>query len=346
MLSVESNWTVFERTRDKTLCTRRAARDLAKVSCKLEIRIKAAFYCPIEAWVMLAPSWNKPEEREFVVDSEESMHMLSIKDLSSDELETLRRSRNPTTVVTTTGEVQTSEEAQENVYDFDLFVTVQLLEDTLAVLSLGKLCEEHGYSCEWVSGQKPRLTKQGKNILCKTEDIVPLVVPGLSSNSGTRSSSTSLPQDSSSTSSSPATERSDDGAPENWRDTPKTQYKRKRDNDFETFRNGHRSSHKISKIQRCLHPRTFPMTQIRNGLQKWHPRSTDFLTHFPKVRNCEVCLRTEMTRASCRRRIGEALPQAEKFGDLITTDHKVLIEEGESRNNHRYAVVVQDLVTQ
>ena len=50
-----------------------------------------------------------------------------------------------------------------------------------------------------------------------------------------------------------------------------------------------------------------------------------------------------MTRVPCRRRIGEALLRAEKFGDLITADQKVLNEDGESRNNHRYAVVVQDL---
>ena len=53
-----------------------------------------------------------------------------------------------------------------------------------------------------------------------------------------------------------------------------------------------------------------------------------------------------MKRALCRRRTGEAVPRAEKFGDLITADHKVLDEEGESRNNHRYAVVVQDLAIQ
>ena len=29
--------------------------------------------------------------------------------------------------------------------ELDLFLTVQLLEDTPAVLSLGKLCEDHGY---------------------------------------------------------------------------------------------------------------------------------------------------------------------------------------------------------
>ena len=46
-----------------------------------------------------------------------------------------------------------------------------------------------------------------------------------------------------------------------------------------------------------------------------------------------------MTRALCRRPTGDAVPRATEFGDLITADHTVLNEEGESRNNHRYAVV-------
>ena len=41
-----------------------------------------------------------------------------------------------------------------------------------------------------------------------------------------------------------------------------------------------------------------------------------------------------------------AVPRAENFGDLITADHKVLSDNCESRNNHRDAVVVQDLATQ
>ena len=75
--------------------------------------------------------------------------MLSKKDVSSDEMDTLRRSRNPTTVVTANGEVQTNQEAQVYVPDLDLFVTVQLLEETPPVLSLAKLCSEHGCSYEW-----------------------------------------------------------------------------------------------------------------------------------------------------------------------------------------------------
>ena len=61
-------------------------------------------------------------------------------------------------------------------------------------------------------------------------------------------------------------------------------------------------------------------------------------THFPKDRNCEVCLRIIKTRAPCRRRTGAAILRAENFGDLITADHKVLSEGCESRNNHRHAV--------
>ena len=69
-------------------------------------------------------------------------------------------------------------------------------------------------------------------------------------------------------------------------------------------------------------------------------------THFPKERNCDICLRTKMTRASCRRRAGTVVPKAVNLGDLVTADHKVQSEGCESRNKHRYAVVAQDLGTQ
>ena len=59
-----------------------------------------------------------------------------------------------------------------------------------------------------------------------------------------------------------------------------------------------------------------------------------------------ICMRTKITRAPCSKRTGEAILRAENFGDLITADHKVLSEGCESRNDHRYAVVVQDLATE
>ena len=79
--------------------------------------------------------------------------------------------------------------------------------------------------------------------------------------------------------------------------------------------------------------------------QKW-TRFHSVQTHFPKDRNCDICMRTNITRASCRRRANAVMLRADIFGDLITADHKVPSEESESRNSHRYAVVVQDLATQ
>ena len=39
-------------------------------------------------------------------------------------------------------------------------------------------------------------------------------------------------------------------------------------------------------------------------------------THFPKDRNCDICLRTKITRASCRRRTSTFVPRAENSGDF------------------------------
>ena len=57
-----------------------------------------------------------------------------------------------------------------------VFVTVMLLENTPAVLSLGKLTlREFAHSYHWTSGQKPHLIKKGKKIHCETSNHVPLV---------------------------------------------------------------------------------------------------------------------------------------------------------------------------
>ena len=119
------------------------------------------------------------------------MHMISKKDLSNAEMDTLTKSRSPTIVITANGEVQTHEEAIVYVKELDIFLTMKVLENTPAVLSLGKLCDENGYSYEWINGQKTHLIKDGIRIICNTENFVPIVVPGLSRSSSSGSSSTS-----------------------------------------------------------------------------------------------------------------------------------------------------------
>ena len=134
------------------------------------------------------------------------MHMISKKDLNSAEMDTLTKSCSPTIVITANGEVQTHEEAIVYVKELDISLTMKVLENTPAVLSLGKLCDENGYSYEWINGQKPHLIKDGIRIICNTENFVPIVVPGLSSSSSGSSSAlrTPMKQESRSSSSSSA----------------------------------------------------------------------------------------------------------------------------------------------
>ena len=138
------------------------------------------------------------------------MHMISKKDLSNAEMDTLTKSFSPMIVITANGEVQTHEEAIVYVKELDIFLTLKVLDNTPAVLSLGKLCDENGYSYEWINGQKPHLIKDGIRIICNTENFVPIVVPGLSSSSSGSSSTLRTPikqesRSSSSTSSSSPT---------------------------------------------------------------------------------------------------------------------------------------------
>ena len=384
---------------------REAAWRLAKSVFKFKEKNKAAFFSPSENRCLPASNL-KPEEREFVVDSGASMHMISKIYLNSAEMDTLTKSCSPTTVITANGEVQTHEEATVSVKELDIFLTMKVLENTPAVLSLGKLCDENGYSYEWINGQKPHLIKNGFGYSAiRRTSFRSWFQPGLSTNSSSSSHpSTSMtpsrqennrPTSSSSSSTSPTTivssdsetreredlsgidshpvpvsrtnveemiERGDPLFAANPGSPPKPTQNLKPNSEETTTERGdplfaeipewlqefrenlvddeipeHRDSHASSSHEVSLEP-----TSTRSEDLGKH----SVYTHFPKDRNCEICKRTKITRAPCRRRNGGAVPRAENFGDLITADHKIVSEGCESRNNHRYAIVVQDLATQ
>ena len=363
---------------------REAAWRLAKSILKLKEKIKTAFFSPSENRCLPAPSTLKPEERELVVDSGASMHMISKKDLNSEEMDTLTKSRSHTIVITANGEVQTHEEAPVYVKEMDTFLTMKVLETTPAVLSLGKLCDEHGYSYEWINGQKPHLIKNRIRIQSNTENFVPIMVLGLSTSSSSSSHpSTSMtpskqeidhPTFSSSSSTSPTTTVSSDGktsAREDLRGTDSyptsvssshVERKERGDPLTKPTKNPKPSKNENHEKERCdpLYSDILAWLQEfrENLVDDRVPERTDshassshepssepmssvdlfkhsVYTHFPKDRNCEICQRTKITRAPCRRRIGGAVPRAENFGDLITADHEVLSVGCESQNNHR-----------
>ena len=361
---------------------RAAAWKLAKNVLKLKEHERATFFSPSENWCLPA-SILKPEEREFVVDSGASMHMISKKDLSNAEMDSLTKSCSPTIVITANGEVQTHEEGTVYVKELYIFLTMK-------VLSLGKLCDENGYSYEWINGQKPHLIKDGIRIICNTENFVPIVVPGLSSSSSGSSSTlrTSMKQEShfsSSSSSSPSSPTVGEIQVREREDAPNSDISPVPVSNLVDDGSGQpeeiqaNKNQKPNKKETTIERRNPLDSEIKEWLQEFRENLVDdeiplqggshassshevslepttkrredlgkhsVYTHFPKDRNCEICKRTKITRAPCRRRNGEAVPRAANFGDLKTADHKVLSDNCESRNNHRYAVVVQDLATQ
>ena len=115
-----------EETEWKEQGAREAAWKLAKSVLNCKEQERATFFSPSENL--------KPEEREFVVDSGASMHMISKKDLSDAEMDTLKKSCSPTIVITANGEVQTHEEATVYVKELDKFLTMKVLDNTPAVL--------------------------------------------------------------------------------------------------------------------------------------------------------------------------------------------------------------------
>ena len=207
--------------------------------------------------------------------------------------------------------------------------------------------KEHGYSYEWPVVKKPQLTKNGKIILCSTENVVPIAVPGLPTgfpSSSASSSSTSVPQDKShDTSSSPAfsevtTDRAIQQKPKRGQRTGIEKSIAR----FATVVGGvHRKSQRQKK---CQHQGTRPQT-LRNVQRKWDQGSAVFI---PTSRHTEIA-KSAREPTSQGLLAGSALAMQYVGRKLRWHDHsrsQVLTERCESRNNHRYAVVVQDLATQ
>ena len=219
---------------------------------------------------------------------------------------------------------------------FTIFVSSWLsreLEDTLVVMTSGNLCEEHGCTYEWASGQNLHLTKDGKTIQCENENFVLVVVPGLSSSSSTSSSSTSPPQDSSSSLNPPGSRRNE-GAPGNWR-------KGATGNSLQNLPEWLEDSTENLKDTEVSALADTSHDSDSERPTKVAPRKHSIYTHFPEDPNCEVCKRTQNYKGTLQKTQSRSSISGRSLVTM-TTDHNVFNEGCESRNNHRCSVVVQD----
>ena len=93
-------------------------------------------------------------------------------ELTPEELETVKVIRLPTTVITSNVLVDTTQEATVYVRCLDMFVTVQLLEDTPAVVSLGTPAKKLCTTMSELRSNTIVLLKKKKKILRKCDHQV------------------------------------------------------------------------------------------------------------------------------------------------------------------------------
>ena len=200
-----------------------------------------------------------------------------------------------------------------------------LLNEAPAITKLHKLWSKRGCSFEWKMGETPKVARSGKTSTSTKDNSVLLVVSRLSSYSSSILSSTSRPTDQSNysrnlgTSSDPVT-------------TPKWQacIPMLTELDKQTTRK--------------------PWTSKRDEQGRFNARQAHVLAHwFEREKSdsegdaseVERQKRKHSVHAFFRKNQMRSILRTEKYGDLTTAEHKIVIEGRESRNNHRYAVVVQ-----
>ena len=245
----------------------------------------------------------------------------------------------------------------------------KILEDTQTVLSLGKLCEDHGYSIEWTNAQKNMSNHKvvfGYDAIRSTtyqswsrafRRLLRQAHQQLRHHYRRKVQVQHLFQHQFKIENAAEQVRSNQY---NLSPDPTKNPKPKKKRTIEQVRSSRPSfSDKLEWLQDFrenladdsvperheTHASSFHYSSLE-PLRRVTPGNHSVYTHFPKDRNSEICQRTKITRVPCRRRTGGAVPRAEHFGGLTTADHKMLTDGCESRSNARYAIVVQDLATQ
>ena len=184
---------------------------------------------------------------------------------------------------------------------------VKLLDDYLAVLSLGMLCETMHFF--WTTGKHKSWTKDGITYECRSENHVPVVALTRHQSTPAIAADHSLPDWL-----QPFTEGSVEAAPAI-------------------------ESEGRNNSTQDAEPEVPALAQTPNASQSKH----HLFTNFPKDPKCDVCRMTKTVRARFLKRLEmctDGVVPPTKFGEVITADHKVLSEDNESKLERRYSVAL------
>ena len=154
----------------------------------------------------------------------------------------------------------------------DFAVCLELLKESPAVLSLGKLCEENGSSYDRHRGQPSCPIKNGRTIECNTEIAIPLVVPGVQ-----------------------VTEHQTEDL-DGWKQTQAVgDHERRVETEVPEWLQPFKEGLTFFQFDRCIsscHPPAKFVSKKAGG------KNNSFV-RFPTDPNCEVCRRKKVTRSPC-----------------------------------------------
>ena len=119
-----------------------------------------------------------PKTRKFLVDSGASFHLVSKESLSQKESKTVHLIPFPIEIQTANGVVTITECCQVFIHELGIKVNAMILNNTIAVLSLGRLVDDEKFECTWRPGKPCTLTSpEGKVTECPAHHNVPFLFP-------------------------------------------------------------------------------------------------------------------------------------------------------------------------
>jgi hypothetical protein len=118
--------------------------------------------------------------RNYIVDSGASFHLVSLDSLNAKEQATMKSDGKPIPITTANGEIKIQKQVRVYVKELDIFVWAYVLDGDVAVLSLGMLCDDEGFTYSWVPNRPPTLTRDGLTVTCHPSHNVPVIFPAAS----------------------------------------------------------------------------------------------------------------------------------------------------------------------
>ena len=271
-------------------------------------------------------------EIAWIADTGSAQDLISKKFI---ELQKIRESQNPLELITANGPYRATEETDVKIPVLSSEISPYVLEDTPAVISVGRRCVDEDWDFVWKGSKQPYFKKpDGEKIKLNVKDYVPYLP---SKNCFALAAIGHPYKDSESA--------HGDGLSNDFIPRGKAIPAPEADAPLVIDPGGELVP---AERDERLAPPVRPEKENRGemALKAEALSLRHLMSHTPKNPFCETCQRAKMTKSVSRKSDGSTLVEAENFGDHITADHLITRDEREeSIDGDRVALVIKDVAT-